>query len=354
MQDLNKKRSGKAGLPPGTLMHIGEEKAEKTKFTTVRYSEADFVISQTDDIYKICTKREHSAINWINVEGLNDVAALQRLGEYYKIHPLVLEDILTADQRPKIEIYDEYICIIVRMLYTSKISKQVSYEQISIILGPDYVVSFTESQSELFKPIYDRISNSADRIRKMGADYLAYSLLDFIVDNYFNILEIMDEKIEVAEENMVIRPTDDYLKTIHHIKRQLIIMHKSIWPLREVVSALDRGESPLIKDSLLIYIRDLHDHVIQIMDSVDTMRDIMSSLLDIYLSSVSKKMNEIMKVLTIISTIFIPLTFIVGVYGMNFRFMPELSLKWTYPLLWLIMAGIAAYMIYIFKKKKWW
>ena len=354
MQDSSNKRSQKAGLPPGTLMHIGEKRTEKTKFTILRYSEKDFIINETDDVDKVCTKRDASTISWINVEGIDDVEVLKKMGEYYGIHPLVLEDILTTDQRPKIEIYDSYICIIARMLHVGEFSKDASYEQISIILGSDYVISFTESQFSLFKPIQDRIRNNVDRIRKMCADYLAYTLLDFIVDNYFSMLEILDEKIEQVEENLVMKPTDDYLRTIHLLKRQMIIMHKSIWPLREVVGTLDRGSTPLISEALLIYARDLHDHVIQCMDSVDTMRDILSSLLDIYLSSVSKKMNEIMKVLTIISTIFIPLTFIVGIYGMNFEHMPELGLTWSYPLLWIIMLSIAGAMVYIFKKKKWW
>ena len=353
MQGVKKKRVRKEGNPSETGTVPVEKKTGKTRFTMLRYSPNELFIEETGNVGHVCVPRDGTRLNWINVEGTDDFKTLESFGEYYKLHPLILEDILTTDQRPKMEIYHDFICIIVRMMHYDKATKNISYEQVSIILGTDYVITFNANHAGLFKPISDRLKNKADRIRKMGADYLAYAILDYIVDQYFDMLEIFDDRIEQVEVRLVMKPTDDFLKTIHQLKRQVIFMHKSIWPLREVVSALDRGETPLIKDSLIMYLRDLHDHVIQVMDSVDTMRDILSSLLDLYLSSVSKKMNEIMKVLTIISTIFIPLTFLVGVYGMNFHFMPELSMRWAYPVLWIIMITIAGFMVYIFKKKKW-
>lgn len=354
MKEQMSKRTHKTGLPPGTLNESLAANNTGSAFTVVDFSEEYFHLQKTTSIDACLKKRPNGAIRWINVEGIQSSKVLEQLGKHYGIHPLVLEDIQTTDERPKYEIYDEFVAVFVRMLFYDKVMGEVGYEQISLILGKDFVLSFTESEKSSFDTIVDRLDNKADRIRKMGADYLTYTLLDFVVDNYFDILEIFDEKIEVLEEKLIHKPSNDTLRVIHRLKRNMLFMHKSIWPLREVVGSLGRGETPLISESTFIYLRDLHDHVIQSMDTIDTMRDILSSLLDIYLSSVSKKMNEVMKVLTIFSTIFMPLTFIVGVYGMNFKFMPELNMKAAYPVLWVIMIVIAVSMIIFFKKKKWW
>jgi magnesium transporter len=287
------------------------------------------------------------------VDGLHQVEILEKLGECYGLHPLVLEDILNTDQRPKTEDYGEYIYIVLKMLDYNDKSNEIEPEQMSLILGPNFVFSFQEREGDTFNPIRERIRNNKGRIRKMGADYLAYTLLDSIVDNYFIILEKLGEKIEFLEEKLVTRPTPETLQVIHYLKREMISFRKAVWPLREVVSGLERGEASLIKEATRIYLRDVYDHTIQTIDTIETYRDMVSGMLDIYLSSVSNRLNSVMKVLTIIATIFMPLTFLAGVYGMNFKYMPELEWRWGYPVTWLIMAGIGISMLIYFRKKRW-
>jgi magnesium transporter len=228
----------------------------------------------------------------------------------------------------------------------------VAAEQVSLILGPNYVISFQEGE-DVFEPLRERIKSGKGRIRKMGADYLAYALLDSIVDNYFAVLEKLGEAVEFLEEKLVTDPTRDTLHAIHNLKREMIFLRRSVWPLREVLGSLERGESPLVKDSTEVFFRDVYDHTIQVIDTIETFRDMLSGMLDIYLSSISNRLNEVMKVLTIIATLFIPLTFLVGVYGMNFKYMPELGLRWAYPVLWAIMVGTAVAMLIYFRKKRW-
>jgi len=353
MSKLIKERSKKAGLPPGTLVHIGEKKAETPKITLMDYDENHFQEREVKKIEECFVFKEKPTVTWINVDGLHQVEVLERLGEYYGLHPLVLEDVLNTDQRPKTEDYGEYLYIVLKALELSNKSNEIETEQISLILGPNFVFSFQEREGDTFDPIRDRIRNNKGRIRKMGADYLAYALLDSIVDNYFIILEKLGEKIEFLEEKLISNPTPDTLQTIHHLKREMIFLRKAVWPLREVVNSLERGESSLVKESTRVYLRDVYDHTIQVIDTIETYRDMVSGMLDIYLSSVSNRLNSVMKVLTIIATIFMPLTFLAGIYGMNFKFMPELEWRWSYPLFWLIMAGIGISMLIYFKKRKW-
>jgi magnesium transporter len=348
-----KKRSKKAGLPPGTLVHIGEKKAETPKITIMDYDEAHFQEKEIKTIEECFLFKDKPTVTWINIDGLHQVEILEKLGECYGLHPLVLEDIPNTDQRPKMEDYGEYIYIVLKMLDYNDKSSEIESEQISLILGPNFVFSFQEREGDIFDPIRDRIRNSKGRIRKMGADHLAYSLLDSVVDNYFIILEKLGEKIEFLEEKLVTRPTPETLQTIHHLRREMIFLRKAVWPLREVINALGRGESSLIKEYTRIYLRDVYDHTIQTIDTVETYRDMVSGMLDIFLSSVSNRLNSVMKVLTIIATIFMPLTFLAGIYGMNFRYMPELEWRWGYPFIWLIMVGIGVFMLLYFKKKKW-
>jgi magnesium transporter len=251
------------------------------------------------------------------------------------------------------EDYGEYIYIVLKDLDYDDKSSEIEPEQISLILGPNFVFSFQEREGDTFNTIRERIRNSKGRIRKMGADYLAYTLFDSIVDNYFIILERLGEKIEFLEEKLVSQPTPETLQVIHHLKREMIFLRKAVWPLREVVGGLERGESSLIKESTRIYLRDVYDHTIQTIDTIETYRDMVSGMLDIYLSSVSNRLNSVMKVLTIIATIFMPLTFIAGIYGMNFKYMPELEWRWGYPVIWLIVIGIGVFMLLYFRKKKW-
>lgn len=353
MPKLIKKRSKKAGLPPGSLVHIGEKKAETPKITIIDYDETHFQEKEVKTIDECFIFKDKPTVTWINIDGLHQVEILEKLGECYGLHPLVLEDILNTDQRPKMEDYGEYIYIVLKMLDYNDKSNEIEPEQMSLILGPNFVFSFQEREGDTFNPIRERIRNSKGRIRKMGADYLAYTLLDSIVDNYFIILEKLGEKIEFLEEKLVTRPTPETLQVIHYLKREMIFLRRAVWPLREVVNGLERGESSLVKESTRVYLRDVYDHTIQAIDTIETYRDMVSGMLDIYLSSVSNRLNSVMKVLTIIATIFMPLTFLAGVYGMNFKYMPELEWRWGYPLVWFIMAGIGISMLIYFRKRKW-
>ena len=353
MPTLIKTRSKKAGLPPGTLVHIGEKKAETPKIIIMDYDEARFQEKEIKTIEECFLFKDTPTVTWINIDGLHRVEILEKLGECYGLHPLVLEDILNTDQRPKMEDYGEYLYIVLRMLNYNDKSSEIESEQISLVLGPNFVFSFQEREGDTFNPIRDRIRNSKGRIRKMGADHLAYTLLDSIIDNYFIILEKLGEKIEFLEEEVITRPTPETLQTVHHLKREMIFLRKGVWPLREVISGLERGESSLIKESTRIYLRDVYDHTIQTIDTIETYRDMVSGMLDIYLSSISNRLNAVMKVLTIIATIFMPLTFLAGIYGMNFKYMPELEWRWGYPAVWFAVVLISVSMLIYFRKKRW-
>jgi len=348
-----KKRSKKVGLPPGTLVHIGEKKSEKTKITILNYDELHVQEKEIKTVDECFPFKDEPTVTWINVDGLHQVEILEKLGEGFGLHPLVLEDILNTDQRPKMEDYGDYIYIVLKLLYHNNKSNEIAAEQISLILGSNFVISFQEKEGDVFNPIRERIRNGKGRMRKMGADYLAYALLDSVVDNYFIILEKLGEKIEFLEEELVTNPTPKTLHELHHLKREMIFLRKSVWPLREVISGLERGESPLIKGTTGIYLRDVYDHTIQVIDTVETFRDMLSGMLDIYLSSISNRLNAVMKVLTIIATIFMPLTFIAGIYGMNFQYMPELEWRLGYPMVLFIMLAIGVFMLISFRRKKW-
>ncbi len=348
-----KNRSKKSGLPPGTLIHIGEKKSDEVKIRIMDYNEESFQEKEVKTIEECFIFKDKPTITWIDIEGLHKIENLEMLGKCFGFHSLMLEDILNTDQRPKIEDFGDYIYVVLKMFFDDKNNEIIS-EQISLIIGKNYVISFQEGmEGDVFNPIRERIRNGKGRIRKMGSDYLAYSLLDAIVDNYFIILEKLGEKIELIEEELITNPIQKTLQIINSLKREMIFLRKSVWPLREVINGLERGESALIKESTQIYLRDVYDHTIQVIDTIETFRDILAGMLDIYLSSISNRMNEIMKVLTIIATIFIPLTFIVGIYGMNFKYMPELEWQWGYPSILSFMAVVAVFMLFYFKRKKW-
>jgi magnesium transporter len=348
-----KKRSKKAGLPPGTLIHIGEKKIESVRITLIDYDEQNFQEKQVPNIEECFRFKATPTVTWINIDGLHDVELIEKLGKHYDLHPLILEDILNTDQRPKFEDFDKYVFIVLKMLSYSDEYQAVEAEQISLVLGANFVISFQERVGDVFMQVRDRIRNSKGRVRKMGPDYLVYTLMDAVVDNYFVILEKLGEKIESLEEELVTDPTQKTVRQIHDLKRGMIFLRKSVWPLREVISSLQRTESSLINESTGIFLRDVYDHTIQIIDTIESFRDMVSGMHDIYLSSISNKMSSVMKVLTIIATLFIPLTFIAGVYGMNFRYMPELGWRWGYPLVGLIMLVVAISMLTYFRKKKW-
>lgn len=351
---LAQKMSKMVGLPPGSLVHIGEQRADKVRIDVINYNDKDFQEKMIEQIDECFIFKEKPNVSWINVEGIHQPEIIQKLGDCYGFHPLILEDILNTGQRPKIEDFRDYIYIVFKMLYHRDKSDEIVTEQISLILGQNFVISFQEGmEGDVFNQIRERIKNDKGRIRQMGADYLAYSLMDAVVDNYFIILERLGERIELLEEDLVSHPTPNTLNMLHNLKREMIFLRKSIWPLREVVGTLERGDTLLINESTRRYLKDVYDHSIQVIETIEIFRDMLSGMLDIYLSSISNRLNEIMKVLTLIATIFMPLTFIVGVYGMNFKYMPELEWRWGYPLILGVMLAVGIIMLTYFKRKKW-
>ncbi len=355
MPKLTKKRSKKSGLPPGSLIHIGEKRVEAVKITAMDYDETLLQEEEIKSLDRCIPLKEKPTVTWINVEGVHQVDVLEKLGNCFGLHPLIMEDILNTDQRPKMEDFGGYIYIVLKMLNYNENRKEIVAEQISLVLGNNFVISFQEGvEGDVFNPIRERIRGAKGKIRKLGADYLAYNLLDIIVDNYFVILEKLGEDIESIEEELVRNPAKETLLKIHALKREMIFLRRAVWPLREVISRMERGDSPfLINEITRIYLRDVYDHAIQVIDTIEIFREMLSGMLDIYLSSISNRLNEVMKVLTIIATIFMPLTFIAGIYGMNFKYMPELEWRWGYFVVLFIMAAVGGIMVVYFKRKKW-
>jgi magnesium transporter len=353
MPKFTKKRSKKAGLPSETLMYTGEKKGEKIIIHVIDYDETNFLETELSAAEACIPYKNKPTVTWINVDGVHNVPVLEKLGECFGLHRLVMEDILNTDQRPKVEDFGEYLYIVLKMLSNGK-NGEIVTEQISIVAGSNFVLSFQEGvEGDVFNLIRERLRNGKGRIRKMSADYLTYSLLDAVVDNYFVILEKFGDKIELLEAELIESPTQKTVQRIYQLKREMIFLHNAVWPLREVVSTLGKHESPIIREETVPYFRDVYDHVIHVIDSVDIYREMISSMLDMYLSSVSNRLNEVMKVLTAISLIFMPLTFIVGLYGMNFKYMPELEWRYGYFLTLFVMFGIGVFMFYYFKRKKW-
>ena len=350
---LLKSRSKKTGLPPGSMVFIGEKKTEVASLSIIDYDEKEFLEKEVQAVEECIPFKELPTVTWFNVNGLHQPDVLVKIGQYFNLHPLLLEDIVNTGQRPKLDDYGDYLFFVIKMLQYEESNDSIKSEQVSFILGNNYVISFQEDEDDIFDPVRERIRRSRGIIRKMGPDYLVYALIDVVVDNYFSILEKLGDKIEFLEDELVTNPQIETLQTIHYLKKEMIFLRKSVWPLREVVSRMERGGFNLIKEATNIYLRDVYDHTIQVIDAIETYRDLLSGMLDIYLSSISNKMNEIMKLLTIIGTIFIPLTFIAGIYGMNFSNMPELKWTWGYPVVLVIMGFIGIVMMFYFKGKRW-
>jgi magnesium transporter len=357
MPRLIKKISKKIGAPPGTVVFIGDQKTEQVTIEIIDYDGDKFeqkFVAAVEDCFPF---KESSTVSWININGIHDVEQIQRLGEHFEIHPLILEDISNTGHRPKIEDGGNFIFVILKMLSHDEKNKIVS-EQASLLMGKNLVITFQEKAGDVFDPVRERIKR-LPRKRFLNADYLAYALMDIVVDNYFVILEQFGDTLEVLEDEFVNDPSPENLETIHDLKYQLIFMRKTFWPLREVIGGLERTESKLMKKEIRPYLRDLYEHTIQVIDTSEIYREMVSGLLDIYLSSVSNKMNQVMKVLTIMATIFIPLGFLAGVYGMNFNTdtspfnMPELSFRYGYILFWLVALVIGFGLFFFFKRKKW-
>jgi len=319
----------------------------------VNYNDDDFRITEAMSVEECFSLIDTSMVTWINVDDISDAKTIEAIGSHFNLHPLLLEDVMNADQRPKMDDYDNHLFLVLKVLFMDPTPGRIESDQVSFVLGDNYLISFQERHSDLFNSILDRLRMGKSRVRRSGADYLLYSLIDVIVDHYFIILEVIGDNVENVEVRLVSGPTAETLGAIQRMKKDLIYLRKSIWPLREVLSSLERGESELISDTLRVYFRDIYDHSIHAIDTIETLRDMLSGMLDIYLSSVSNRLNQVMKVLTIISTIFIPLTFIAGVYGMNFKNIPEIGWAYGYPFSILLMILVTLAMLYYFKKKKW-
>lgn len=348
-----KRLKNKIGLPPGTPVYMGEREKEKIKINVIDYDQENVLKKEISQTEECCLFKEKPTVSWINIDGIHEAKIIKKLGEDFDLHPLTLEDIMNPRQRPKVEKFDHYIFIVLKMLSYNEQEEKVQEEQICLILGENYVLSFQEKEGDIFNPVRDRISSGLGRIRKRGPDYLAYSIIDVVVDHYFLILENLGNKVEQLEDSLTGEPDESILQKIHSLKREMILLRKSVWPLREMINGLERTESPLIKKETLRFFRDVYDHTIQVIDTIETYRDMIFSMHDTYLSTISNRMNEVMKVLTIIATIFIPLTFIAGIYGMNFEFMPELKWRFAYFGVWGIMLLVTLGMILYFRNKKW-
>ncbi|OGQ99206.1 MAG: magnesium and cobalt transport protein CorA [Deltaproteobacteria bacterium RIFOXYD12_FULL_55_16] len=359
MLKLVKTTSRKAGLPPGSPVFIGEKVTENFGLDMVAYDAETLSRSTPLRLDDFRLLKENPGNTWIRVSGLHDAEVVDRFCLSFGLHPLTIEDILHTGQRPKIDHYEDYLFLVINLINYDNTTREMSMEQISFVLGSSYLLTFHEKNDDIFDEVLARLENNKGRSRQMGVDYLLYSLLDRVVDNFFSVLEKIGEEVEDLEEELIVEPAQETLQAIHFLKREMILLRKSVWPLREVISGLQRDETMYMGASTRVYLKDLYDHTIQVLDTVETFRDIISGMIDIYLSSVSNRMNEVMKVLTIFAVIFIPLTFIAGLYGMNFNTsqspfnMPELNWYLGYPFALLLMAATAGSMLIYFKKKKW-
>jgi len=348
---LVQKRSKKTGLPPGTIVHIGEKKSDVVTITTFHYAGGYCEERQVEDPTTLAPPTDESVV-WINVSGVHRMDVLETFGKQFGLHALLLEDIANTDQRPKLDDYETYLFVVTKML-TLTGSQNVMVEQVSLVLGRNYVLSFQENGTDVFQPVRERLRGSKGRLRQSGADYLCHALIDAIVDQYFAVLELVGEKIESLQQLVVADPRPETLRDIHALKRQLLFLRRAVWPLRDVMNNLSRSDCPFLQQPTKVFFRDVYDHVVQIVDTIETLREMVSASLDIYLSSVSYRLNSVMRMLTVITTIFMPLSFIASIYGMNFEHMPELRAEWGYPVVLGVMAGVGISMLVLFRKKGW-
>ena len=352
------KRYHPPGTSPGTLIDEVSTELENVVIHLTDYTNQEFVELELNDASECSSYLERDTITWIHVQGAVEAETLRELGNLFGLHPLALEDVLNTGQRPKADSYDEQLFVVMNLPIIE--DESVEIEQISLFLGKNFLISFHRGENHPFEPVMKRLRKHSGKIRERKADYLLYALLDVIIDRGFPVLEYFGEQIEDLEEELLEKPDNQTLGQIHHTKRELLTLRRMLWPQREVLNLLIRDEQPQISEDTHIYLRDCYDHTIQIMDLIETYREMAASMLDVYLSSISNRMNEVMKVLTVIATIFIPLTFLVGVYGMNFGArsnspwaMPELDWYYGYPLLWLLMIAISGGMILYFRRRNW-
>ncbi|MFC1462857.1 magnesium/cobalt transporter CorA [Verrucomicrobiota bacterium] len=353
MSRIMKKHSGKAGLPPGTLSYVGEAPEEQATIMLMDYDKDGVREKELSDVEECRAYLDKEGVTWINVVGLHDEKTLTGIGDLFGLHPLVLEDIAHTGQRPKTEDHGDHIFVIFKILRPAPKDGVIAVEQVSMVIGRHYVLSFKERKGDMFGAIRDRIRDGRGRIRGEGTDYLAYALLDAVVDHYFVVLEDMGDRIEALQEKVLSDPDPKILRMLHRMRSRAVLARKSIWPLREAVNELANSESDLMVKTTAPYLKDVHEHVIQAIDILESLRDMLSAAFDIHLATASNRMNEIMKVLTLIATIFIPLTFIAGIYGMNFEYMPELKWRCGYLGAWLVMIIIGLGLWSFFKRQKW-
>jgi magnesium transporter len=352
-QRVNRVRK-KAGLPPGTVIFTGSQKVEKVFIHFVQYNEEQLIEKSFDNHEEIhLNPSPDDKPDWYDIRGLHDTQLIEILGKTFDIHSLVLEDVVNTHQRPKFEEYPNGNFIIIRALAFDKVNLEVTTEQVSIFFRQGLLISFQEAETDLFDAVRLRIQSGKGRIRQRGSDYLAYALLDNIVDNYYLVLDDIESVIEELEDKLLTDPDNTIKERIHHLKKELLVVRKSIAPLREAIGQFSKSSSSFIDESSIIYVRDLYDHTVQIMDMVETYRDMLNSLQDLYISEISLRMNQVMQVLAIITTIFVPLSFMAGLYGMNFDHMPELHYKYSYFILVGMMFVIAVSLVFYFRKKKW-
>ena len=318
----------------------------------ISFNEKSFSRVENIPIDEILQKCDRQSINWINIDGLSEVSIIKKVGEHFNLHYLLLDDIMNTDHRPKVDEYDEHLFLTMKMLYRME-GDEIDYEHISFVLGKDFLLSFQEKEGDIFNNLRERIKNDTGIFRKRGADYLLYRLVDTIVDSYYTILENVGYKVEALEENISTNPTIEDFRQIQELKKEFIYLRKVVYPLREALNKILKNEYGFIEKNTLKYYSDVYDHVIHLIDSLDTYKDLTSTLMDLYMNTINYKMNEVMKLLTIITTIFIPLSFVAGIYGMNFENMPELTWHYGYYEVLGIMGIIFIGMIFYFRFKKW-
>lgn len=343
-------RKEKIGVAPGTLVFMGEKRTEKVSMRLMHYSETIF--EEEKDVASMPGLPKPGAVQWLDIVGVHDAETMRKVGERYHLHPLIQEDIMNTGQRPKAEMQEDYMFIVLKMM-TKKAKAEVEVEQVSFIIGNGWLLTFQEKDGDLFDIVRERIRNDKGRIRKAEADYLAYALIDAIVDNYFLVLEDFGDRIEALESKLMTGKSQGQIITLQALKREIISLRKSIWPLREVINNFLKSESNLVAEETKPYLHDLYDHCIQIIDTIESYRDILGGMQDLYLSVVNNKMNEVMKILALMSTIFLPMTLVAGIYGMNFKNMPELEAAWGYPAAMVLMLVIGITMFWIFKVRNW-
>ncbi|MCH4553513.1 MULTISPECIES: magnesium/cobalt transporter CorA [Aestuariibaculum] len=348
-----KKQNKKSGLAPGSVIYTGD-KSDKNLFIEVfDYNKEQCIEKELHSIEEAFDFKLTDCVSWININGLNHVDSIEKLGNHFSLHPLVIEDLVSISQRPKIDEYEDYLFVVLKMLHLDA-EEKLNYEQVSFILGPNYVLSFQESEGDVFGSVRERIRQGKGRVRTMQSDYLLYILMDAIVDEYFSVIETLGDKIEDLEADIFEGTIDESAtKNIQELKKEVLKVRRSIFPLREVINRIEKHESDLIQQRTKTYYRDIYDHLIQVTENIDIYREMIWSLMDMYMTTISNKMNEVMKVLTIMASIFIPLTFIAGIYGMNFEYIPELHYKYSYFILWGVMIVLFIAMLIYFKRRKW-